>query len=114
MCLQGSVHKDHPFECMKLSYLLIGMEYERHKHTKQRFFHDEVKCQRSRRDPAAIRLEIAIRVFFISSKINNIANMKMIAIKKIKYKQPRNVSQKLIFMGDEILKKNLNEIKKYF
>ena len=50
----------------------------------------------------------------VSSKINNIANMKMIAIKKIKYKQPRNVSQKLIFMGDEILKKNLNEIKKYF
>ena len=50
----------------------------------------------------------------VSSKINNIANMKKIAIKKIKYKQPRNVSQKLIFMGDEILKKNLNEIKKYF
>tara|TARA_B100000579_G_scaffold399720_1_gene380865 strand:+ start:91 stop:1323 length:1233 start_codon:yes stop_codon:yes gene_type:complete len=50
----------------------------------------------------------------VSSKINNIANMKKIAIKKIKYNQPRNVSQKLIFMGDEILKKNLNEIKKYF
>ena len=50
----------------------------------------------------------------VSSKINNIISMKKIAIKKIKYKQPRNVSQKLIFMGDEILKKNLNEIKKYF
>ena len=50
----------------------------------------------------------------VSSKINNIISMKKIAIKKIKYKQPRNVSQKLFFMGDEILKKNLNEIKMYF
>ena len=50
----------------------------------------------------------------VSSKINNIIHMKKIAIKKIKYKQPRKVSQKLIFMGNEILKKNLKEIEKYF
>ncbi len=50
----------------------------------------------------------------ISSKINNITNMKNIVIKKIKYKQPLNVCKKINFMGNKILKKNLNEIKKYF
>ena len=50
----------------------------------------------------------------LSSKINNTIHMKKIAIKKIKYKQPRRVNQKLIFMGDKILEQNLNEIKKYF
>ena len=49
----------------------------------------------------------------ISSKINNIMNMKNIVAKKIKYRQPQKVIQKLNFMGNEILKKNLNEINKF-
>ena len=49
----------------------------------------------------------------ISSKVNNVLNMKKIVNKKIKYKQPLKVSQKLRFMGNNILKKNLNEINKY-
>ena len=49
----------------------------------------------------------------ISSKINNIMNMKNIVAKKIKYRQPQMVIQKLNFMGNEILKKNLNEINKF-
>ena len=49
----------------------------------------------------------------ISSKINNIFNMKKIVNKKIKYKQPKKVGQKLINIGNNILKKNLNEINKY-
>jgi len=48
-----------------------------------------------------------------SSKVNNILNMKKIVIRKIKYKQPLKVSQKLNFIGNDILKKNLNEINKY-
>jgi len=50
----------------------------------------------------------------VSSKVNGILNMKKIVIRKIKYKQPLKVSQKLNFIGNEILKKNLNEINKYF
>jgi len=50
----------------------------------------------------------------VSSKVNNINDMKKNIIRKIKYKQPRKVKQKLIFIGSEILKKNLNEINKYF
>ena len=50
----------------------------------------------------------------ISSKVNNISNMKKNIIRKIKYKQPEKVRQKLNFMGKEILEKNLNEINKYF
>jgi len=50
----------------------------------------------------------------ISSKVNNINNMKKNIIRKIKYKQPQKVRQKLNFMGKEILEKNLNEINKYF
>ena len=49
----------------------------------------------------------------VSSKVNGIFNMKKIVIRKIKYKQPRKVSQKLDFIGNNILKKNLNEINKY-
>ena len=50
----------------------------------------------------------------ISSKVNDINNMKKNIIRRIKYKQPQKVGQKLNFMGKEILKKNLNEINKYF
>ena len=50
----------------------------------------------------------------ISSKVNNINNMKKNIIRKIKYTQPKKVRQKLNFMGKEILEKNLNEINKYF
>ena len=49
----------------------------------------------------------------ISSKVNNVFNMKKIVNKKIKYKQPSKVSQKLNLIGKNILKKNLNEINKY-
>ena len=49
----------------------------------------------------------------ISSKINSIFNMKKIVNKKIKYKQPKKVRQKLINIGNNILKKNLNEINKH-
>ena len=49
----------------------------------------------------------------VSSKVNNINNMKKNIIRKIKYQQPRKVSQKLNFIGNEILKKNLIEINKY-
>ena len=49
----------------------------------------------------------------ISSKINSVFTMKKIVNKKIKYKQPLKVSQKLNMIGNDILKKNLNEINKY-
>ena len=49
----------------------------------------------------------------ISSKANNVLNMKKIINKKIKYKQPIKVSQKLNLLGNNILEKNLNEINKY-
>ena len=49
----------------------------------------------------------------ISSKINSVFNMKKIVNKKIKYKQPLKVNQKLNMIGNDILKKNLNEINKY-
>ena len=50
----------------------------------------------------------------VSSKVNNINNMKKYIIRKIKYKQPQKVSKKLNFIGNEILKKNLKVINKYF
>ena len=50
----------------------------------------------------------------VSSKVNNIPNMKKIVTRKIKSKQSPKVRQKLNFIGNEILKKNLNEINKYF
>ncbi len=50
----------------------------------------------------------------VSSKVNNINSMKKNIIRKIKYKQSQKVSQKLNFIGNEILKKNLKEINKYF
>jgi len=49
----------------------------------------------------------------ISSKVNNVFNMKKIVNKKIKYKQPLKVSKKLNLIGNNILKQNLNEINKY-
>ena len=49
----------------------------------------------------------------ISSKVNNVFNMKKIVNKKIKYKQPLKASKKLNLIGNNILKKNLNEINKY-
>ena len=49
----------------------------------------------------------------ISSKINSVFNMKKIVNKKIKYKQPLKASKKLNLIGNNILKKNLNEINKY-
>ena len=49
----------------------------------------------------------------ISSKVNDVLNMKKIVNKKIKYKQSLKVSQKLNLIGNNILKKNLNEINKY-
>ena len=49
----------------------------------------------------------------ISSKVNNILNMKKIVNRKIKYKQPSKIIRKLNFLGSDILKKNLNEINKY-
>ena len=39
--------------------------------------------------------------------------MKKIVNKKIKYKQPLKVSKKLNLIGNNILKKNINEINKY-
>ncbi len=50
----------------------------------------------------------------VSSKINNIPSMKKIVIKKIKFKQPLKARQKLSSVGNEIFKKNLDEINKYF
>jgi 3-deoxy-D-manno-octulosonic-acid transferase len=49
----------------------------------------------------------------ISSKINSVFSMKKIVNKKIKYKQPLKVKQKLNMIGNDIHKKNLNEINKY-
>ena len=49
----------------------------------------------------------------ISSKINNINNMKKIIGRKIRYKQPSKVIKRLNFIGNDILKKNLNEINKF-
>ncbi len=49
----------------------------------------------------------------ISSQISSIFNMKKIVNKKIKYEQPIKVRKKLIMTGNNILKKNLNEISKY-
>jgi len=49
----------------------------------------------------------------VSSKINNIKDMKKIFIKKINYKYHIKVSQKLNLIGKEVLKKNIKEISKY-
>ncbi len=49
----------------------------------------------------------------ISSKVNDVFSMKKIVNKKIKYKQPLKTSKKLNLIGNNILKKNLNEINKY-
>ena len=49
----------------------------------------------------------------ISSKANNIINMKKIIDSKIKYKRPSKIIKKLNFIGKSILKKNLSEINKF-
>ena len=49
----------------------------------------------------------------VSSEINNIVDIKRNVFKKIKYKQPQSILKKLNFIGNSILKKNLDEIKKY-
>ena len=49
----------------------------------------------------------------ISSKVNNAFNIKKIINKKIKHRQPLRMSEKLNKIGNDILKKNLNEINKY-
>ena len=57
---------------------------------------------------------IMLSKFNVSSKVNDINDMKKNIIKKIKYKQPQKVKQKLNLIGNEILKKNLKEINKFF
>ena len=49
----------------------------------------------------------------ISSKANNINNMKKIINKKIRHKLPTKIIKKLNFIGNDILKKNLSEIYKF-
>ena len=49
----------------------------------------------------------------ISSKVNNINNMKRIIDRIIGYKRPLKVIKKLNFIGNDILKKNLSEINKF-
>jgi len=49
----------------------------------------------------------------ISSKVNNINNMKRIIDRIIRYKRPLKVIKKLNFIGNDILKKNLSEINKF-
>ena len=56
---------------MYLSYLLIGMEYEKHKNKDNSVFHEGTSNQRSGRATTTTRFQIAVRFFFISSKVNN-------------------------------------------
>ena len=49
----------------------------------------------------------------ISSKANNINNMKKIIYRKIEYKQNSKIIKKINLMGNDILKKNLVEINKF-
>ncbi len=49
----------------------------------------------------------------ISSKVNDINNMKKIIDRKIKYKLPSKTIKKLNFIGNDILKKNLREINRF-
>ncbi len=49
----------------------------------------------------------------ISTKANNISNMKKIIDRRIGYKQPTKIIKKLNLIGNEILKKNLIEINKF-
>ncbi len=56
---------------------------------------------------------IILRRLNISSRIKSINGMKKKIINKIKHKQAIKVSEKLNSMGNEILKKNLNEIYNY-
>ena len=49
----------------------------------------------------------------ISCKINSISNTEKIIIKNIKYAQSRTVNNKLFYLGNKILNKNLIEINKF-
>ena len=58
--------------------------------------------------------------FFYLQKVKKYRNKRFMGLligfivnKKIKYKQPKKVGQKLINIGNNILKKNLNEINKH-
>ena len=49
----------------------------------------------------------------VSSKVNNVFNVKKIVDRKIKHRSPTKISKILNKMGNNILKKNINEINKY-
>ena len=49
----------------------------------------------------------------ISSKIKSVPQMEKMVINKINFKQPILINKKLFSIGEKVLKKNLNEIKKY-
>ena len=49
----------------------------------------------------------------ITTKINSIKNMKSVVSQKINFLQRNTVNKKLKYLGDKILSKNLNEIKKF-
>ena len=49
----------------------------------------------------------------ITRKVNSIKNMKSIARQKINFLQGNTVNKKLKYLGDNILNKNLYEIKKF-
>ena len=51
--------------------------------------------------------------FKITTKINSIKNMKSVVRQKINFLQRNTVNKKLKYLGDKILNKNLNEIKKF-
>ena len=46
-------------------------------------------------------------------KVNNVFNVKKIVDRKIKHRSPTKISKILNKMGNNILKKNINEINKY-
>ena len=49
----------------------------------------------------------------ITTRINSIKDMKSIVRQKINFLQRNTVDKKLKYLGDKILIKNLNEIKKF-
>ena len=49
----------------------------------------------------------------ITSKVNSIKNMKSIVSQKINFLQRNTVNKKLKYLGEKILNKNFNEIKKF-
>ena len=77
-----------------LSKLLIRYELQKTQKQKQRFFHDEVSYERSRRDSASIRYRISIRVYMISPKGHKMHYNAYIITKSLKH---------IIFISGEIL-----------